>query len=218
MIRLSSAVICITDNMKNFLEKENLKCRFFVIPNFCETIAEKPVNLERHKEMIKIIYCGKFIESKGILDLINAFQKATFETHTVLHLFGNGILPKINNKNIEVKGWVEHDEYIKNIQNYDFLVLPSKQETFGLAFVEAMGFGLPVIGTFGPAIPEIVKNDETGILIEFGNVEQLTCALEKLANNRKLRVNLGKNAWEDVKERFTPEIVLEKLEDMYSKI
>jgi len=218
MIRLSSAVICITDNMKNFLEKENLKCRFFVIPNFCETIAENPIDLDIHKEPIKIIYCGKFTESKGVLDLMDAFEKAKFKRNTVLHLFGSGVLPKTNKRNVEVKGWVEHEEYIKILPDYDFLALPSKQETFGLAYVEAMGFGLPVIGTFGPAIPEIIKNDETGILIDFGNIQQLTFALEKLANDRNLRVKMGKNAWADMKKRFTPEIVLGKLEDMYSKI
>jgi glycosyltransferase involved in cell wall biosynthesis len=164
---------------------------------------------------VKIVYCGTFVKSKGVFDLLEAFEKAKFGCPVILDLFGNGIPPKIEKRNINVRGWVEHDEYLKLLPNYDFLVLPSKYETFGLAYVEAMGLGLPVIGTFGPAIPEIVKNNETGLLIEFGNTEQLVKALEKLANNLELRIELGKNAWEDVKERFSPEIVLKKLEEIY---
>jgi len=218
-LRHSNAIICITKDMECFLaESMQIKNNIFVVPNFCETLMEKPVDLAHHGEPVKIVYCGTFIKSKGIFDLVEAFERAKFKYPAILDLFGNGIIPKIEKKNINVRGWVKHDEYLKLLPNYDFLALPSKYETFGLAYVEAMGFGLPVIGTFGPAIPEIVKNDETGLLVEFGNIEQLAMALEKLANNVELRVELGKNAWEDVKNRFSPQIVLKNLEDVYESI
>jgi glycosyltransferase involved in cell wall biosynthesis len=216
LLRSSNAIICITKDMENFLaENMQIKDNVFVVPNFCETISEKPVDLTHHREPVKIVYCGTFVKNKGIFDLVEAFEKAKFECPVILDLFGNGVVPKIEKRNINVRGWVEHEEYLKLLPNYDFLALPSKYETFGLAYVEAMGFGLPVIGTFGPAIPEIVKNNETGLLVEFGNIEQLAMALEKLANNLKLRIELGKNAWADVKNRFSPQIVLKKLEEIY---
>lgn len=215
----SNAIICITEQMKGFIiENLGIKKHAFVIPNICETIAERPMDLSEHKESIKIAYCGTFIKSKGVFDLIEAFEKAKFECPTTLDLFGNGTPPKIQKENINVYGWVEHSEYLRLLQNYDFLALPSKYETFGLAYVEAMGSGLPVIGTFGPAIPEIVKNGETGLLVEFGNIEQLTRALEKLANDMDLRIKLSRNAWQDVKDRFSPQIVLKKLEEMYRSV
>jgi len=216
LLKNSSAIICITKDMECFLAQNmQIEDNVFVVPNVCETISKKIVNLAHHKKPVKIVYCGTFVKTKGIFDLIEAFEKAKFEYPVTLDLFGNGITPKIEEKNINVRGWVEHDEYLKLLPNYDFLALPSKYETFGLAYVEAMGLGLPVIGTFGPAIPEIVKNNETGLLVDFGNIEQLTIALEKLANNLELRIELGKNAWEDVKNRFSPQIVLKKLEEVY---
>jgi len=219
LLQHSSAIICITKDMECFLAQNmQIKDNVFIVPNFCETIMEKPVDFTHHREPVKIVYCGTFIKSKGIFDLVKAFERAKFEYPTTLDLFGNGIVPKIEKKNINVRGWVEHDEYLKLLPNYDFLALPSKYETFGLAYVEAMGSGLPVIGTFGPAIPEIVKNNKTGLLVEFGNTEQLAMALGKLANNVKLRIELGKNAWEDVKNRFSPQIVLKKLEEVYKSI
>jgi len=219
LLKHSSAIICITKDMKCFLaENMKIKDNVFVVPNVCETIMEKPVDLAHHIEPVKIVYCGTFVKNKGIFDLVEAFEKAEFKCPVTLDLFGNGTPSKIEKRNINVRGWVEHDEYLKLLPNYDFLVLPSKYETFGLAYVEAMGFGLPVIGTFGPAIPEIVKNNETGLLVEFGNIELLTIALEELANDVELRIKLGKNAWADVKNRFSPQSVLKKLEEVYESI
>jgi len=223
----TNAIVCITENMKNFIEQEtNIKYKIFVIPNFCETIAEKTVDLENHKKPVKFIYSGIYGKRKGVYDLLAAFEKANFNVPIQLVLYGNGEIEKVKEiveksakKNlITVNGWIEHSEYLKNLLNYDFLVLPSYAETFGLSLVEAMGFGIPVISTFAGAIPEIVKNNETGLLVEFGNIEQLAMALEKLANNVELRIELGKNAWADVKNRFSPQIVLKKLEGVYEKI
>lgn len=215
----SNAIICITKDMETFLIKNiHIKKNIFVIPNLCETITSYPIDKSSHDISVKIVYCGTFVKDKGIFDLIEAFEKAKFDKPVTLDLFGNGIPPKIKKENITIHGWLEHSEYIKLLPNYDFLVLPSKFETFGLVYVEAMGIGLPVIGTFGPAIPEIIKNGETGLLIEFGNIEQLTKALEKLVGDKDLRKKLGENAWLDMKNRFSPEVVLEKLEEVYKTI
>jgi glycosyltransferase involved in cell wall biosynthesis len=226
LVKLSDAVVCITEQMKNFIEKENLRSRIFVIPNFCETIAENPVDLEKHENPVKIVFAGLYGQRKGIYDLLAAFEKANFSVLVQLDLYGDGEVDKVWNiakksakkTCINVNGWTEHCEYLKKLPDYDFLVLPSYSETFGLSLAEAMGFGIPVASTFAGAIPEVVKNNETGLLVDVGNIEQLTLALEKLANNLELRIELGKNAWKDIKERFSPEIVLGKLEDMYSSI
>ncbi|MBK5719448.1 glycosyltransferase family 4 protein [Dysgonomonas sp. Marseille-P4677] len=215
----SNAIVCITKDMKNFLaENFHIKKKVFVISNLCETITDIPLDLSSRTEPIRIVYCGAFVPDKGVFDLIEAFESAQFDQSVSLDLFGSGTLPRIGKNNITVHGWIEHSEYLRLLPNYDFLVLPSKYETFGLVYVEAMGIGLPVIGTFGPAIPEIVKNGETGLLVEFGNIKQLTASLEQLVCDKDLRIKMGKNAWKDVRDRFSPQIVLKKLEEMYEKI
>jgi glycosyltransferase involved in cell wall biosynthesis len=227
LLQNSAAIISITEDMKIFLvEKIQIKNNIFIIPNFCETILEKPVDLAHHKEPIKIIFAGIYGQRKGIYDLLTAFEKANFDVPVQLDLHGNGevekvreIVGKSTRKDlIAVNDWIEHSEYLKKLPNYDFLVLPSYAETFGLSLVEAMGIGIPVISTFAGAIPEIVKNEETGLLINAGDILKLTLTIEKLVNNKSLREKLGKNAWVDVKNRFSPQIVLKKLEEMYERI
>ena len=70
------------------------------------------------------------------------------------------------------------------------LVLPSREEGFGLVLLEAMSLGLPVIATEVGGIPEIV-NGKNGILIEAEDVEQLKRAIEKILNDVKLGRKLG---------------------------
>lgn len=215
----SSGIICITEDMKEFIINNfDVKDKIHVIPNFCETSASEPLNLESRSGSVRIVYCGHFAKNKGVFDLIEAFEQANFDYPTTLDLYGGGSVPRVMSKNVNVKGWVNHSEYLELLPNYDFLVLPSKYETFGLAYVEAMGLGIPVIGTFGPSIPEIVTNNVTGILINFGDIKQLITALEKLSNDKELRVELGKNAWLDMKSRFSPETILRKLENLYQNI
>lgn len=219
ILNQSSGIICITEDMKEFITNNfDVRNKIHVIPNFCETSTREPLNLESRSGSIRIVYCGHFAKNKGVFDLIEAFEQANFTYPTILDLYGGGSVPRVMSENVNVKGWVNHSEYLKLLPNYDFLVLPSKYETFGLAYVEAMGLGIPVIGTFGPSIPEIVTNNVTGLLINFGNIEQLTTALEKLSNNKELRVELGKNAWLDMKNRFSPKTILIKLENLYQNI
>ena len=225
LVRLSDAVVCITEQMRNFLEKENLRCRIFIVPNFCETIAENPVDLKKHENPIKIIFAGRYLQRKGIYDLLAAFEKANFDVPVQLDLFGDGEVEKVEEivskslkKNlIIVNGWTDHSEYIKKLPDYDFLVLPSYAEVFPMSILEAMGFGIPVVSTYAGGISEMVENGKSGILFDAGNIEELTSALEKLTIDKNMKIELGKNAWKDAKTKYSPEIVLRKLEDVYGR-
>jgi glycosyltransferase involved in cell wall biosynthesis len=223
----ANAIIAISHQMRNFLGKSfDIRDKVTVVPNACETLSEAPIDLAGHSEPVCIVYSGRYNKPKGVFDLLAAFEKAEFKVPVKLDLFGNGEVKKVkaqvtqsSNKDlISVSGWKEHKQYILELKNYDLLVLPSYAETFGLSLVEAMGLGVPVISTTAPAIPEVVKDGETGLLVEAGNIDALAEAIAKVANKKDLRIRLGKNAWADVKERFSPSVVLDKLEHLYSHL
>jgi len=226
LIKMSNAIICITEDMKIFIEKENLNCRIFVISNLCETIAERPVDLENRNEDICIVYAGRYGERKGVYDLLAAFEKANFNAPVHLDLYGDGEVEKVKEivaksakkHLITVHGWTAHSEYIKRLPEYDFLVLPTYAEVFPMSILESMGFGIPVVSTYAGGIPEMIENNKTGILFEAGNIEKLTSILEKFSNDKNLRIELGESAWKDAKARFSPEIILEKLDNIYGSI
>lgn len=93
----------------------------------------------------------------------------------------------------------------------DVFVLPSMfQETFGLVILEAFAAGIPVIGARSGGIPELVKDDCTGLLVDQGDVDGLCHAMRRLLLDPELRKRLGAAArqtavampWEDTVDRL----------------
>lgn len=230
----SIMVICITPDMQEFLDDFVGKgvCRYVVIPNPCDSLAESPVDLNRQNGTpVKILFAGRYGHRKGVYDLMDSFKNAHFDVPTELCLFGDGEVDKVKQiaegynrefaegqKKIVVSGWVCRGDYLKMIPQYDLLSLPSYSETFGMSLVEAMGQGLPVVSTFSGGVPYVVQKDRDGFLVEAGDKLALQNALERLVNNRDLRIKMGKNAWNDVSERFSGRIVLQELESLYKRL
>lgn len=232
--RHSAMVICITPDMQEFLDEFVGKgiCRYSIVPNPCDTLADAPANLERPEgSPVRILFAGRYGHRKGVYDLLAAFKNAKFDVPAELCLFGDGEVEKVKQiaerdnagfadgkKKISVSGWVSRGDYLKMISQYDLLALPSYSETFGMSLVEAMGQGLPVISTFSGGVPYVVRDGEDGILFEAGDLAALQNALERLVNDRALRADMGKTAWKDASERFSGKVILENLEKTYGKL
>jgi len=97
----------------------------------------------------------------------------------------------------------------------DGFVLASLWEGLGLVFLEAMAAGLPVVATNVSAVPEVVVDGETGLLVPPGDPEALARALERLALDEELRVRLGRAGRERVRERFGLERMIEETLSVY---
>ncbi len=89
------------------------------------------------------------------------------------------------------------------LAGWDLLVLPSRQEGFGLALLEAMAAGRPVVATRAGGIPEVVEEGVTGILVPPGEVAPLAAGLAALAADTDRLARLGRAARERVEARFT---------------
>lgn len=224
----SRMVICITPDMREFMDAfvGVGKCRFSVIPNPCQTIAEKPVDLASHGNPVKIVFSGRYGHRKGVYDLIKAFELANFELPVELHLFGDGEVEGVKaaaaaspkSKEIHVSGWLKHEDYLKRLLEFDLLVLPSYAETFGMSLVEAMGIGLPVLSTFSGGVPYVVDNDKNGFLVEAGDVTALAEKMEKMVNDHELRIRMGHSAWNVCVKKYAGKVVLNQLENCYSQV
>jgi L-malate glycosyltransferase len=109
-----------------------------------------------------------------------------------------------------------------NIVDYlsaaDVLLLPSEQESFGLAALEAMACEVPVIASRVGGIPEVVTDGETGFLSEVGDVEKMSEDAARLLSDATLRREMGKRARESAVERYRTDIVIPKYIAFYERV
>ena len=115
-------------------------------------------------------------------------------------------------------GHVEDDDLQRLYANCDIFVGPSLSESFGRIYLEAMARAKPVVAFQTAALPEVVEQNGSGILVEPGNAAELARALIKLARNSDLRQRMGKSAYERVRTNFTAERMLADTLSFYRQV
>jgi glycosyltransferase involved in cell wall biosynthesis len=100
----------------------------------------------------------------------------------------------------------------------DVLLLPSDQESFGLAALEAMACEVPVIASRVGGLPEVVTDGETGYLSPVGDVDKMAADAARLLADDKLRHEMGRRARESAIERYRTDIVIPQYIDFYEQV
>ncbi|HLA10775.1 MAG TPA: N-acetyl-alpha-D-glucosaminyl L-malate synthase BshA [Pyrinomonadaceae bacterium] len=100
----------------------------------------------------------------------------------------------------------------------DVLLLPSEQESFGLAALEAMACEVPVVASRVGGVPEVVIDGETGYLSEVGDVEKMANDVVRLLKDPAVRSEWGKRAREVAVSRYRTDIVIPKYIEFYERV
>jgi len=152
-----------------------------------------------------ILFVGMDFERKGGYVLLEAFKKVKEKIlNSRLIIIGpNPEIYKINQPGVESLGMIRDrkitEEYYKQASIF---VMPSLCEPFGLVFLEAMGYKLPCIGTNIDAMPEIIENGKTGILVSPNNCNELADKTILLLKDNSLMKQMGDNAYVSLQQRF----------------
>jgi glycosyltransferase involved in cell wall biosynthesis len=101
---------------------------------------------------------------------------------------------------------------------FDIFLLPSLNEGFGLVLLEAMSRRVPIVASAVGAIPEIVVDGETGILVEARKVDQLAAAMARLLKDRALRKYMGLLGAARLEEHFNIETMVDGHIALYKKV
>lgn len=100
----------------------------------------------------------------------------------------------------------------------DVLLLPSEQESFGLAALEAMACEVPVIASRVGGIPEVVEDGSTGCLAEVGDIEKMSDCAARLLANESLRREMGRRARESAVSRYSTDLVIPQYIEFYERV
>jgi N-acetyl-alpha-D-glucosaminyl L-malate synthase BshA len=100
----------------------------------------------------------------------------------------------------------------------DVLLLPSEQESFGLAALEAMACEVPVIASRVGGIPEVVTDGETGFLSPVGDIDKMAADAARLLADQKLRTTMGKGARESAINRYRTDVVIPQYIEFYERV
>ncbi|MEW6498567.1 MAG: glycosyltransferase family 4 protein [Cyanobacteriota bacterium] len=174
-----------------------------VLPNPVEIPKNVPDRADSHKK-INIVFLGRIGKRKGVYDLLQAFAKLAPEHREKAEviLAGIGEMEKAQSlaesldiqQHVKFPGWVDPKLRNQLLFKADVFVLPSYNEGLPMALLEAMSWGLPVITTPVGGIPEVITDKENGLLVNPGDVQQLSQALQSLITSQSLRLNLGSAA------------------------
>ena len=156
-----------------------------------------PVPRDRHHRPVKILFVGGEFERKGGPLLVEAYR-ALRPLGVELHMVTRDTLPA------EPGLFMYHNlqpnsDTLKNLYHEcDIFCLPTKGDCLPMVISEAGAAGLPVVSTRLAAIPEIVREGETGYLVPPGDIAELTMALKRLVEDPALRLCQGQQAVEAV--------------------
>ncbi|WP_269236635.1 N-acetyl-alpha-D-glucosaminyl L-malate synthase BshA [Flavobacterium flavigenum] len=214
------------DTLKLFKIKNKIK----VIPNFIELdkVVKDP-QAPCHRSVMAneneriITHISNFRKVKRIPDIIKIFYLIQKEMPAKLMMVGDG--PEKENAELlcqelgiqdKVIFFGNSNEIDKILLLTDLFLLPSETESFGLAALEAMACGVPVISSNSGGLPEVNFDGVSGYLSDVGNVEEMAANAIKILKDDKVLKEFKNNALE-VAKKFDIKNILPKYEALYQK-
>lgn len=151
----------------------------------------------------RIVFVGVDWVRKGGPDLVAAFD-AVRQAHPDARLEIVGCRPPgVRGPGITVHGTLSTTEVAGLLEQSDIFCLPTLAEPFGVAFIEAMHAGLPVVGTDLGAVPDFIEPNVTGALVEPGDQRTLAAMLSALVADPAGAREMGRHGREVAQERYT---------------
>ncbi|MGB8004849.1 MAG: glycosyltransferase, partial [Gaiellaceae bacterium] len=141
----------------------------------------------------EVLYAGRLSPEKGVLELVEAADGLN------LVVAGDGPL---RHRVPGARGFVPHDALEQLYRRAAVVVCPSRREGFGVACLEAMAHGRPVVATSVGGLRDLVVDGETGFLIPPRDPAALRSALDRLLSDPELRRRLGSAGRERAKVQF----------------
>jgi glycosyltransferase involved in cell wall biosynthesis len=186
-------------------------CKVSVVPNTVDTLKFRPFSGEEKRDgVIRVGFIGRLISNKGPQYLVEAVPHIIREFSNVkFQVAGNGPLLQELEHRVQQLGVEDSVHFLGTVpsnvefmQSCDIMVRPSLTEGMPLTVLEAMACGVPTVASRVGGTPEILRDGETGLLVEPRNVCELVSQISKLVTDPLLRTAMGTRAREFVEQNY----------------
>jgi L-malate glycosyltransferase len=207
-------VICSTSHVMARETNKYTDKKIFITPFGVDLSKFKPIDGLKTAGRFTFGTVKALSDKYGIADLIQAFAKIhQLYPNSDLLIVGDGpqrkeyeeLTRKLKIDDVTTfTGRVPNDKVPEYINKMDIFAVPSTEdsESFGVAAVESMACGVPVVVSNVGGLPEVVLEGKTGFVVDKENPDQLSDAFSRLLNNVELRSTMGLNGIEHVKANY----------------
>ena len=222
--------------VSDYLREETIRafgcsgCEVEVIHNF---IDPETYDRGRYSPALKdqlgrsrpvLMHVSNFRAVKRVRDVVRIFAEVNRELPSVLVMIGDGPdrpAAEEEARLLGVEGSVSFlgklDQIAPLLAAADLFLLPSETESFGLSALEALASGVPVIGTNGGGLPEVIRDGETGILCGVGDIAGMSAAALMILQEPDRWAAMSRLATTDSRERFSRDAIVAKYEALYRR-
>lgn len=204
-VKKLDSLVLVSDSLRAFYKKQlaDTKCKCVYIPNILDDIPNKLSKLSEKR----LISVGRLSREKAYDDLLDVFKIIHEEKPDwKLDIIGDGAQRNLLGDRIfneELSGCVtlhgfRSKEYINDLLSKSSIYLMSSvTESFGIVLIEAMSYGIPCVAfDSAEGATELIENGKNGYLISYRNKKEYAKKVIELINNKKERVQIGKNGRE----------------------
>lgn len=230
-----SADIIILSKMLLFdiIKVRDVSKNVFILPNGIpkSVITFPERNHNGSPKEIRILYLSNYIPAKGALLALKAFHSILKQSNKLVsfELFGgisnqayfDSIKDYVRENKLEahvsINSGIYGEEKIRKMETCDIFLFPSRFECFPLSIIEAMMCGLCIVSTAVGAIPELVLENNCGLLSKPEDLEELTSILSMIVENDDLREKYSKNSLKSFENKYQMEAFENSLINIINK-
>lgn len=205
--------------------------RIEVIPNFVDTEVWRRDREPCHRSKLApegqkiVMHVSNFRAVKRVQDVIAVFAQIRQTVRSKLVLVGDGperprALERAADLGLadDVIFLGRHASVEELLACADLFLLPSASESFGLAALEAMSCGAPVVASNAGGIPEVVEDGVSGFLFPVGAIDEMAAAGVRILSDEALRSRLSSAARAVAVERFSADAIVPRYEALYERV
>lgn len=216
----------LTESKKKFTGLNHAHVVYNGIPtNKIENVSKKKNNYEFSEDRLVVATVSHLIPRKGHKTVIDALNSLSTDVRPYYLIMGDGPFREKLERHVtdvgledyvHFAGYItDHETVFANLKSADIMAMPSIDEAFGIAYLEAMACGLPIIACEGEGPNDFITHRETGFLVPPNDSDAVADIIQELHANPDLRQHVANRAQKTAINAFSWERNVESVEQIF---